>query len=89
MVWTCTSQERATAATLRVSWILAKKKRPFTDSETMKECMLSIVDEVLNDDRMKTSVTSAIKKQHVCRLLHLRYNIVTLHCSSGGAVCKI
>ena len=61
MVWTRTSQERATAASLHVSWILAKKKRPFTDSETVKECMLAIVDEVLNDDKMKTSVTSAIK----------------------------
>ena len=61
MVWTCTSQERVTAASLRFSWILAKKKRLFTDSETVKECMLAIVDEVLNDDKMKTSVTSAIK----------------------------
>ena len=61
MVRTCTSQERATAASLRVSWILAKKRRPFTDSETVKECMPAIVDEVLNDDKMKTSVTSAIK----------------------------
>ena len=61
MMRTCTAQERATAASLRVSWILAKKKRPFTDSETMKECMLAVVNEVINDDKVKTSVTSAIK----------------------------
>ena len=58
MMRTCTAQERATAASLRVSWILAKKKRPFTDSETVKECMLAVVNEVINDDKVKTSVTS-------------------------------
>ncbi|XP_054866896.1 uncharacterized protein LOC111578046 isoform X2 [Amphiprion ocellaris] len=46
---TCTAQERAT------------KKRLFTDSETVKDCMLAVVDEVLTDDQVKTSVTSAIK----------------------------
>ena len=58
MMRTCTAQERATAASLLVSWILAKKKRPFTDSETVKECMLAVVNEVINDDKVKTSVTS-------------------------------
>jgi hypothetical protein len=38
-----------------------KKKRPFTDSETMKECILAVVNEVIKDDKVKTSVTSAIK----------------------------
>ncbi|XP_058626113.1 SCAN domain-containing protein 3-like [Onychostoma macrolepis] len=61
MVRSFTAQERATAASLRVSWILAKKKRPFTDSETVKDCMLAVVDEVINDDKIKTSVASAIK----------------------------
>ena len=61
LVRTCTAQWRATAASLRVSWILAKKKRPFTDSETMKDCMLAVVDEVINDNTIKTSVTSAIR----------------------------
>lgn len=61
MVRSFTGQERATAASLRVSWILAKKKRPFTDSETVKDCMLAVVDEVINDDKIKTSVASAIK----------------------------
>ena len=35
-----TDQERATVASLRMAWILAEKKKPFTDSETVKECML-------------------------------------------------
>ena len=55
------SQERAAAASLRVSWILAKIKRPFTVSGTVKDCMLAIVDQVINDNKMKTNVTPAIK----------------------------
>uniref|UniRef100_A0A8C5N8A0 DUF4371 domain-containing protein n=1 Tax=Gouania willdenowi TaxID=441366 RepID=A0A8C5N8A0_GOUWI len=62
MKQTCTAQERATAASLRVSWILAKKNRPFTESETVKDCMLAVVDKVLTDDKVKKSVTSAIKQ---------------------------
>ena len=54
-------QEELTAASLLVSSNLAKRKRPFTDSETMKECMLAVVDEVINNDRSKTSLTSTIK----------------------------
>ena len=57
MVQTCTAQERTRAAL----WILAKKKIPFTDFENVKDCMLAIVDEVINEGKMKTSVTSAIK----------------------------
>ena len=56
---TCTAQERAT------------KKRPFTDSETVKDCMLAVVDEVLTDDKVKTSVTSAIKQ--VWHVKHSRH----------------
>lgn len=54
LVRTCTAQGRATAASLRVSW-------PFTDSETVKDCMLAVVDEVISDNTVKTTVTSAIK----------------------------
>lgn len=35
----CTDQERARAASLQVAWILGKQKKPFTDSEVVKECM--------------------------------------------------
>lgn len=41
--------------------MLTKRKRPFTDSETVKECMLAIVDDMINYDQIKTSVTSALK----------------------------
>uniref|UniRef100_A0A3Q0RPI0 SPIN-DOC-like zinc-finger domain-containing protein n=1 Tax=Amphilophus citrinellus TaxID=61819 RepID=A0A3Q0RPI0_AMPCI len=58
---TFTAQERATAASLRVSWNSAKKKRPFTDAETVRDCMIAILDEVIHDDKIKASVTSAVK----------------------------
>lgn len=34
----CHLRQNAMAASLRVAWILAKKKRPFTDSERMHAC---------------------------------------------------
>uniref|UniRef100_A0A8C6PNY7 DUF4371 domain-containing protein n=1 Tax=Nothobranchius furzeri TaxID=105023 RepID=A0A8C6PNY7_NOTFU len=61
IVRACTAQEKATAASLRVSLILAKKKRPFTDSETVEERMLAVLDEVISDEKIKTSVTAAVK----------------------------
>ena len=69
--------ERATAASLRGSWILAKKKMPFTDSETEKECTLAVVNEVINDDKVKTSVTSAILKVPV---RHMKYSQGSTSC---------
>lgn len=49
-------------ASLRVSWILTRKERPFTDSETIKDCMLAVVDEIIIDPKIKDSVASSIKK---------------------------
>jgi len=57
----CTDQERATAASLRVAWILGKKKRPFTDAETVKECMLASIEEVVADEKIRKSVIDSIK----------------------------
>lgn len=39
-----TAQEKATAASLRVMFALAKKRKPFTDAEVVKECTLEMVD---------------------------------------------
>lgn len=44
-------QERATVALLRVAWILAKKKKPFTDSEVVKDCMLASIEELVADEK--------------------------------------
>lgn len=34
-------------------WILGKKKKPFTDSETVKECMLASIEELIPDEKKK------------------------------------
>uniref|UniRef100_A0A3Q3B518 HAT C-terminal dimerisation domain-containing protein n=1 Tax=Kryptolebias marmoratus TaxID=37003 RepID=A0A3Q3B518_KRYMA len=57
----CSSQQRATAASLRVAWILGKKKQPFTDSETFKECFIAALDEVVTDNKMKEQVLASVK----------------------------
>ena len=57
----CSEQERATSASLRVAWILGKKKRPFTDAETVKECMLASIEEVVTDEKTRNSVIDSIK----------------------------
>ena len=62
MTNTFSHQERATEASLRVSYILAKKKRPFTDSDTMKECMIEVLKAVLPDEKVKSTVVSAVQK---------------------------
>ncbi len=49
-------------ASLRVAWTLTRQKRPFTEAETVKDCMLAVIDEVVVDEKVKESVTSSIKK---------------------------
>ena len=46
---------------MRIAWILGKHKKPFTDSEVVKECMLETV-ETLFDDKMKSKIKDKIKK---------------------------
>ena len=52
----CTEQERAMIASLRVAWTLTRQK-PFTEAETVKDCMLAVIDEVVVDEKLKESVT--------------------------------
>uniref|UniRef100_A0A669CMJ3 Uncharacterized protein n=1 Tax=Oreochromis niloticus TaxID=8128 RepID=A0A669CMJ3_ORENI len=40
---------------------LGEEEKTFPDSETVKECMLAVVDEVINDEKIKVSVTCAIE----------------------------
>lgn len=47
-------------ASLRVAWILTKKKRPFTDAETVKECMLAAVEEVASSPSVKDHVVVVV-----------------------------
>lgn len=58
----CTEQERANSASLRVAWILGKKKRPFTEAETVKDCMLASIEEVVTDEKTRKSLLDSIKK---------------------------
>ena len=54
-------QEKATKCSLRIAWILGKHKKPFTDSEIVKECKLETV-ETLFDDKMKSEIKEKINK---------------------------
>lgn len=44
LVRAVTQQERATEASFRVAWVLGKNKKPFTDAEIVKECLVEIAD---------------------------------------------
>ena len=57
LVNSITLPEKATECFLRIAWILGKHKKPFTDSEVVKECMLETV-ETLFDDKMKSEIKS-------------------------------
>ena len=56
-----TKQEKAMEASLRVCWLMAKNKRPFTDAELIKDCVLEVVD-ALCDDKDKSNIISAVKE---------------------------
>ena len=68
----CTEQERAMIASLRVAWTLTRQKRPFTESETVKDCMLAVIDEMIVDEKVKESVISSIKKVPLSDISTLR-----------------
>lgn len=52
---------------------LGKTGSPLTDPETVKECMLAVMDKVINGDKIKTSVTSAIKNVMLPLVWRLSY----------------
>uniref|UniRef100_A0A3Q1CL84 DUF4371 domain-containing protein n=1 Tax=Amphiprion ocellaris TaxID=80972 RepID=A0A3Q1CL84_AMPOC len=57
------AQESATAASLQVSWNLAKAKKPFADGELMKSCAVAMVSEVLrHDEKQKKTVVELLKQ---------------------------
>ncbi|XP_069828996.1 zinc finger BED domain-containing protein 5-like [Dendropsophus ebraccatus] len=43
LVSSLSQQEKTTEASLRVAWILGKHKKPFSDAEVVKECMVEVV----------------------------------------------
>ena len=54
--------ERYTVASLKAVWLPTKKKRPFTDSETLKECMIVILNEVISDEKVKSKVVASVQQ---------------------------
>ncbi|KAK0137495.1 SCAN domain-containing protein 3 [Merluccius polli] len=53
-----TSQQRATSASLKASWLLARNNRPFTDAELFKEVMVSVLEELAVDKSMDGIIAS-------------------------------
>ena len=54
-----TKQQKASQCSFRVAWVLAKHMKPFTDSEVVKECMIDVMDTLLEGkekDEMKTKI---------------------------------
>ena len=56
-----TVQEKTTERFLRTGWILEKHKKPFTDSEIVKECVLETVENLF-DDKMKSEIKEKINE---------------------------
>ncbi|XP_073713752.1 protein FAM200A [Misgurnus anguillicaudatus] len=61
---TCnTAQQRARAASLRVSWNLGRAKKPFTDAVLIKECAIDMVEELLrHDEKNKLNIVDLLKQ---------------------------
>ncbi|KAK6492333.1 SCAN domain-containing protein 3-like [Huso huso] len=57
-----TQQQKATAASLKVAWILTRKNKPFTDAETFKECMVAALEEVVPHEKIKASILTTVKQ---------------------------
>ncbi|XP_076832090.1 zinc finger BED domain-containing protein 5-like [Brachyhypopomus gauderio] len=57
-----TAAEKATAASLRVTWELAKKGKPFVDAELVKVCTLGIVEELFAGDKHKDDIVNRVKQ---------------------------
>ena len=50
------AQNKATEAPLRISHLLAKHKKPFTDGDLIKEAMAITAETVFNDFKTKTTL---------------------------------
>ncbi|KAL3060818.1 hypothetical protein OYC64_015207 [Pagothenia borchgrevinki] len=60
---TTSAQESATAASLHVSWTLARAKKPFADAELIKRCAIEMAREVLNPDEKQQKKVVELLKQ--------------------------
>ena len=58
---TMTAQEKATECSLRIAWILGRHKKPFTDAEVVKECMIQTA-ETLFDGKQRDEIIDKVKQ---------------------------
>ena len=56
-----TSQEKATSASLKASWLLARHNKPFTDAELFKDVMIAVLEEIA-DDKSMDGVIASVKQ---------------------------
>ncbi|XP_040278185.1 zinc finger BED domain-containing protein 5-like [Bufo bufo] len=54
-------QEKTTESSLRVAWILGRHKKPFSDAEIVKECMIEVVDAMF-EGKQKEEFQGKIKQ---------------------------
>lgn len=57
-----TAAEKATAASLHLTWELAKKGEPFVDAELVKACTLGIVEKLFTGDQNKDGIVKYVKQ---------------------------
>ncbi|KAL0150111.1 hypothetical protein M9458_054538 [Cirrhinus mrigala] len=55
---TLTDQERVTCASLQAAWALCRHNRPFTESEVLKECIITVLEELASDKSMDRIIAS-------------------------------
>ena len=59
--------QTVTTASFKVSYLLAKKCKPFSDGEFVKEMFLEISDSLFNDFKNKSEITAAIQDLQLSR----------------------
>ena len=55
-----TEQERATIASYKICWILAKKMKPYSDAEIVKTCMVEAMEALIPDKTKAEKLVSTI-----------------------------
>ena len=58
---TMTAQEKATACSVRIAWVLGNHKKPFSDAEIVGECMVQMA-ETLFDGKQRDEIITKIKQ---------------------------
>ena len=66
------SNERSAEASFKISWLLTRKKKPFVDSELIKDCMLTAVDSLVADASTKLKLSTDIQKMPMSRWTNAR-----------------